>query len=294
MSRPGGRGGAASLDAERARLMPTLQLDLFTGSGYRPDQTSAPTAGRPSVIASELDDTSLIAAIPHASLGDCRGLASEAGRRQLVGAIVALEALCRRFRGFGLEHPVAEQTAALEALAEMGGSEAGRAVKRIIVEKIVQGPGLNNALKAAAWLGVGLPANVIVSLLRHESPEIRAGGCRCAGPSSAAIPLLLELLDDPDHVVAREAACALGRIGRNDARPMLLRLLQQAPSAAVIDAISAIADEECLIILGRIARTRPDLADAALAVLEIIGSPPAMKIAAASRGSLARSSTSSG
>ena len=168
MSRPGGRGGAASLDAERARLMPTLQLDLFTGSGYRPDQTSAPTAGRPSVIASELDDTSLIAAIPHASLGDCRGLASEAGRRQLVGAIVALEALCRRFRGFGLEHPVAEQTAALEALAEMGGSEAGRAVKRIIVEKIVQGPGLNNALKAAARLGVGLPANVIVSLLRHE------------------------------------------------------------------------------------------------------------------------------
>ena len=60
MSRPGGRGGAASLDAERARLMPTLQLDLFTSSGYRPDQTSAPTAGRPSVIASELDDTSLI------------------------------------------------------------------------------------------------------------------------------------------------------------------------------------------------------------------------------------------
>ena len=218
MSRPGGRGGAASLDAERARLMPTLQLDLFTGSGYRPDQTSAPTAGRPSVIASELDDTSLIAAIPHASLGDCRGLASEAGRRQLVGAIVALEALCRRFRGFGLEHPVAEQTAALEALAEMGGGEAGRAVKRIIVEKIVQGPGLNNALKAAARLGVGLPANVIVSLLRHESPEIRAGGCRCAGPSSAAIPLLLELLDDPDHIVAREAGLC-PRPDRSERRP---------------------------------------------------------------------------
>ena len=45
-------------------------------------------------------------------------------------------------------------------------------------------------------------------------------------------------------------------MGRNDARPMLLRLLQQAPSAAVIDAISAIADEECLVILGRIAPTR--------------------------------------
>jgi hypothetical protein len=50
-----------------------------------------------------------------------------------------------------------------------------------------------------------MPASVIVSLLRHEAPEIRAGGCR-GGRSPAAIPLLIELLDDPDHVVAREAA----------------------------------------------------------------------------------------
>ena len=75
---------------------------------------------------------------------------------------------------------------------------------------------------------------------------------------------------------------------------MLLRLLQHGPSAVVIDAISAIADEECLVILGRIARTTPDLADAALEALESIGSPAAIKIAAASRRSPARRSTSSG
>ena len=135
-----------------------------------------------------------------------------------MGAVVALETLCRRFRGFGLKHPVAEQTAALEALAEIGGGEAAGAVRRIIVEDIVQGSGLNNALKAAARLGVGLPANVIVSSLRHEAPEIRAGGCRCAGPSSAAIPLLLELLDDPDHIVAREAGLC-PRPDRSERRP---------------------------------------------------------------------------
>ncbi|MBV8935767.1 MAG: hypothetical protein JO095_08195 [Alphaproteobacteria bacterium] len=90
--------------------MSTIQLDLFAGSGHRPDQTAAPTVVRPRRIASELDDDELIAAIPHASVGDCRSLTAEAGRRQLVGAIVALEALCRRFRGFGLEHPVPEQT----------------------------------------------------------------------------------------------------------------------------------------------------------------------------------------
>jgi len=273
--------------------MPALQLDLFAGSGKRPDQTAAPTAGRPRRTALELEDDALIAAIPHASVVDCRSLAAEAGRRQLVGAVLALEALCRRFRGFGLEHPVPEQTAALEALAEIGGGEAAGAVRRIIVEKIVQGSGLENALRAAARLGVGLPVKVIVSLLQHEAPEIRAGGCRYAR-SPAVIPLLLELLNDPDHAGAREAACALGRMGRSDARPMLLRLLQQSPSVAVIDAISAIADEECLVILGRIARTRPDLVDAALEALDNVGSPPAMKIAAASRRSLGRSSTSSG
>jgi HEAT repeat protein len=164
-------------------------------------------------------------------------------------------------------------------LAEIGGGEAAGAVRRIIVEKIVQGSGLKSALQAAARLGVGLPVNVVVSLLRHEAPEIRAGGCRCAR-SPAVIRLLLELLDDPDHVVAREAACALDRMGGTDARPMLLRLLQQAPSAAVIDAISAIADEECLVILGRIARTGPDLVDVALEALDSIGTPPALKIAA--------------
>ena len=93
-------------------------------------------------------------------------------------------------------------------------------------------------------------------LLRHEVPEIRAGGCRCAGPSPTAIPLLIELLDNADRGVAIEAACALGRMGRSEARPTLLRLLREAPSAAVIDAISAVADEDCLVILGRIARTK--------------------------------------
>jgi len=259
------------------------QLDLFAGSGNHSDATAAPTLNRPPVVAPELDDEALIAAIPSASLGDCRALAAEAGRRRLVGATVALEALCRRFKGFGTEHAVPEQIAALGALAGIGGSEAARAVRRIIVERIVQGPGLIIALEAAAELGVRLPGNIVVSLLRHEAPEIRASACRCARLAPAASPLLAELLDDVDRVVEMEAACALGRMGRSEARPTLLRLVREAPSAAVIDSISAVADEECLVILGRIARMRPDLADAALAALDSVGSSRAVKIAAASR-----------
>ncbi len=149
------------------------QLDLFAGSGNRSEQTATPVAARKRPIASELDDGALIVAIPHASLGECHVLRrNEAGRRRLVGAVVALDALCRRFRGFGLEHPVPEQTAALETLAEISGTEAARAVKRIVTEQIVQGPGLDSALKTAAQLKVGLPTDVIAPLLRHETPEI--------------------------------------------------------------------------------------------------------------------------
>jgi hypothetical protein len=133
------------------------QLDLFAGGGNHSDHTAAPTVDRPRLVAPELDDDALIAAIPSVSLGDCRGLAAEAARRRLVRAIVALEALCRRFKGFGIEHAIPEQTAALGALAGIGGSEAARAVMRIIVERVVQGPGLISALKAATELSAGLP-----------------------------------------------------------------------------------------------------------------------------------------
>jgi hypothetical protein len=98
--------------------------------------------------------------------------------------------------------------------------------------------------------------------------------------------VLVELLDDIDRRVANEAACALGRMGRVEARPALLRLLREAPSAAVIDALGAVADEESLVLLGRLARTRPDLADAALEALDDSDTPRAAAIAAAARRAL--------
>src|SRR5215468_22117 len=147
------------------------QLDLFAGAGNHSGHTT-PRVDRPRVVVRELDDDALIAAIPSASLGDCRNLAAEAGRRRLVGAIAALEALCRRFQGFGREHAISEQIAALAALAVIGGSDGARAVRRIIVDGVVQGPGLINALEAAAELGVGLPSGVILPLLLHEAPEV--------------------------------------------------------------------------------------------------------------------------
>jgi HEAT repeats len=276
---------AAAWPTARRCLLRYRQLDLFAEAGSRPEET-APAVSPPRFATTVLDDDELVAAIPRASLGSCRALTAEAGRRKLARAVPALEVLCRRFRGFGLERAVPEQTAALAALAAIGGSAAAAAAARLIVEGVVQGPGLAAAVDTAARLGAGLPSGVVAPLLCDAAPEIRAGACYCARPSPSVIPLLATLLDDLDRRVAKAAACALGRMGRSEARPALQRLLREAPSAAVIDAAIAVANEECLVILGRIARTRPDLADAALAALDGAESPRAATIAAAARRSL--------
>jgi HEAT repeat protein len=253
----------------RSGVVSDQQLDLFAGGGNRSEKTAAAAAERPSpAIAAQLDDEALVTAIPSASLAYYQDLVAEAGRRHLARAVPALETLCRRFSGFGIERAIPEQTAALETLAAIGGGEAAAAVARIIVEQIVQGPGLKTALDAAAGLGVGLPSEVVARLLCDPASEIRAGACCCARPSPVVIPLLVNLLDDADRRVASEAACALGRMGHGDARAVLLRLLREAPSTKVIAAAIEVADEECLVMLGRIARTRPELADAAITALE--------------------------
>jgi hypothetical protein len=265
--------------------MPQQQLDLFDAAGFRPDCTVPAEAERARLTPGALDDEALGAAIQRASLVDCRALAAEAGRRRLARAVPALEALCRRFKGFGVEHAIPEQTAALHGLALIGGRDSAQAAARIIVDQVVQGPGLRTAANVAAEIGSILPSAVVVSLLRHPDPEIRASACRCARLGPEAISLMIELLGDLNGVVATAAACSLGRMGRIEGRPALALLLRQSPSIEAIDAASAVADEECLVLLGRIARNRPELADAALSALESIDDPRAAQIGATIRKS---------
>jgi hypothetical protein len=259
------------------------QLDLFDAAGFRSDCTIPAEPGRVRLTPTALDDDALIAEIPRASLADCHDLAAEAGRRRLTRTVPALEALCRRFKGFGMEHAIPEQIAALQGLAAIGGRDSAQAVARIIVDQIVQGPGLRATVEVAAEIGANLPSVVVASLLRHPDPAIRASACRCARPGPETIALMIELLSDLNGFVATAAACSLGRMGRVESRPALALLLRQAPSVEVIDAASVLVDEECLVLLGRVARTRPDLADAVIASLESLDDPRATQIAAAAR-----------
>jgi len=174
---------------------------------------------------------------------------------------------------------VPEQIAALHGLAAIGSREAAASVSRIIADNVVQGPALHDAVQAAVVLKCRFPPAVSLSLLRHNDPRVRAAACQCIRPHADITPLLVDLLDDLHGLVAVAAACALGRAGRTEAVPILARLLRQEPTAEVIDAISSLADEDCIVQLGRIARTDPALSTAAMDALEAIDSPRAQAIA---------------
>jgi hypothetical protein len=259
------------------------QLDLFSAKGITVEQPFPQRLAFCPAVA-VLGDEALIAAIPAANLDDCAALVAEAARRRLIAAIPALEALCRRFAGFGVDHMVPEQSAALRTLAVIGSRDAAQAVSLLIVRGVVQGPALGLAVAVAAQLHATLPADILRSFLRHADPDIRANACRCARRQPELIAVMIDLLDDLNQAVASSAACALGQMGRIEARPTLASLLREEPSEEVFDAVSSVADEECIVLLGRIARSTSALSDAAISTLESIDDPRASAIAIAIRG----------
>jgi HEAT repeat protein len=242
----------------------------------------------PSLATAKLDDAALIDALPGSRLAEARGLAEEAARRGLNAAVPALEALCRRFKGFELRSVVPEQEAALEALAALGGRDAAAAVSRMLATGVVQGPGLSIALDAAARLGCRLPLDSVLIWMRHDEPEVRAAACGCARSSTQGIALLRELTGDLHEDVAAAAALALGRMGRDEARPSLLRMLGNDPTKEIVGAIASVATNDDIVVLGRPAVTRPDLADAVIEALEAIDTPRASVAANTARKRLGR------
>jgi HEAT repeats len=256
------------------------QLDLFSRRAEPEEPHSPSMSSRPVIVWEALDDERLVAALRHAGVRDSIVLAAEVGRRRLPIAIPALEAICRRLAGFGADRIVPEQAAAIDALAAIGGPEAAQALARMIAKSVVQGPCLQRAVGAAARLRAKLPVALVLELLRHRDPQIRADACRCVGAWPETTAVLTELLEDLHPFVAAAAACALGRLGRSEVRPLLVRFLRAEPSAELVDAIVPIADEECIVLLGRVARAKPDLSEEVLDALDAIDHPRAEKIAA--------------
>jgi HEAT repeat protein len=263
------------------------QLELFADRALTQRSSSAPPVQR--LAPGNLSDAALIAALPGALLADACALAAEAGRRRLTGAVTALVTLCNRFVGFGVDCKVPEQAAALEALAAIGGPEASRSVGQMIVKGIVQGPTLAVAATAASQLGVLFPTDVALLLLRHSNPSVRASVCNCVRVGHDIVATLIELLGDLDREVSTAAACALGRMGRVEARDHLKRCLNERPSMRVIEAVAGVADEEAVVFLARIGRARPELASSILSALDEIDNTRAAAASSGLREWLSRS-----
>jgi HEAT repeats len=260
------------------------QLDLFNANVSPPEEGSCGSV-RDAAAWETLDSADLAAILPDGGITAVLAWAAEIGRRRLPTAIPRLATLCRRFAGFGADRIVQEQAGALDALAQIGGPAAQSAVAELIAKDIFRGPSLQKAVAVAARLGAKLPAEVVLTLLRHGDPQTRADACRCVRASPETIPILCDLLDDLHAIVRKAAACALGRLGWCPARPLLARYLREDPSEELIDATAGVADEDCVILLGRVARTVPDLSEAALAALDQVDHPRAEEIAAAVRES---------
>src|SRR5712691_6592311 len=110
------------------------QLDLFNVSpGPATRGLPEGTTGR-AIAGDTLDDDSLLAAILNTGIRETFALVAEAGRRRMPAAIPVLEALCRRFAGFGADRVVPEQAAALDALVVIGGSDAAQTLARLITK----------------------------------------------------------------------------------------------------------------------------------------------------------------
>jgi hypothetical protein len=242
------------------------QLDLFSGSGVAAAEVE-PIGWAP-IDPSRLADNELIAALPQARQIDAPGLTREAVRRRLTDAIPVLEALCRRFAGFGLDREVTEQTAALQGLASLGGQAATEAVTRLIASGVVRGPGMRVALEAAAELGCRVPQDQLAACLRDNDPAVRQAACRCARGGAEVVAALIDLLTDLHADIVHAAALALGRTGRREAHAVLIRLLLTAPSKDVVGALAVIAEDDDWVLLGQTATRVPELATAVLEVLE--------------------------
>jgi HEAT repeat protein len=254
-----------------------LQLDLFSD---RPglDRPAHSVMETP-IVPEGLPDDDLIAAIPDVTLADAFAITAEAGKRGLKAAVPALISLCNRFVGYGAGAVVPEQVAALSALGAIGGREAANAVSRLISKKVVQGPTLSTGLTVACQLGVVLPGDVALSLLRDPSSSVRATACGCVRSGTGVIRALISLMGDPDTEVAVASACALGRMGSAEALPPLKRYLLERPSRRVVEAMAGVADEEAIVLLARTGRARRELTESVISALEELESPRALDAA---------------
>ena len=258
-------------------MTPPEQFDLFSTRGTV--VTDAAAAPRP-LNPETLSDEDILDRLPMAGISDVRLLCSLAVRRRLGDrAVPALEVLWRRFKGFGRERPLTEQTAVIETLAGLGTEAAGQALARVVAAHDLPPPLLPAALSAALSASLKLPAHFLRPLLGHADPRIRELAARLSGFGQPDIGALDACLNDTQPAVRRAAAVVLGKFGYAGARAILLNELRRTPTGEIVEALSAIADDDIVVHLGRCAEAHPALAGQIAAELEEMETPLSLRVA---------------
>ena len=256
------------------------QPDLFAERGtVRARRVPEPMASPAAAPVETLSDDDLLESAEKAGPSSIEAVCSEIVSRSLEAAVPALKALWRRFAGFGVETPLREQLAVLDTLARLGGTDARSTLREIVLSKSLPAPLLPVASRAAASAGLALPAAFVGPLLDHEDAAVRGAAFVLAARTDVPADRLREGLFDRSAANRRAAAVALGLRGDASARQPLCDELARHPSTEVIDAITAVWDDDAIVHLGRCARRHPQLAGAVVDALHDIASPRAHTVA---------------
>ena len=256
------------------------QPDLFDARGRADARQLRERPVRAAVPApASMTDDGLIERLADARPPDIDALCHEIAARSLAAAVPALEALWRRFHGFGIERPLREQRAVLETLARLDVAGARAALRRIVLSPGLPAPLLPIALRAAADAGLSLPGAFVTEFLDRDDPAMRGPAFDLTRAANVPAPRLRDGLSDRVPSIRRAAAVALAHRGDASGRAVLIAALATAPSIVVVEALGAIGDDEAIVALGRCAMRHPAFAPSVIATLREMGNARAERLA---------------
>ena len=250
--RPGATARPAYGPGDRAAAVGSVRRTRRGGASPFP-QTAASSAPAPAPSVDTLSDDDLLELIPNAGPSNVETVCSEVVSRSLQAAVPALEALWRRFSGFGIEKPLREQLAVVDTLERLGGADARSALRRIVLCKGLPASLLPAALQAAASSGLALPAPFVDPLLDHEDAAVRGAAFALAASANVPADRLHASLFARSAADRRAAAVALGLRGDSRARQPLFDELERSPSTEIIEAVATVWDDDAIVRLGRCA-----------------------------------------
>lgn len=234
------------------------QYDLFfEDEEQRPGAASKGADPPARMAAADMTDDEICDCIGRITSGNAAEVLGEAARRRIARAVRPLGGVIRRFKGFESRRPFIEVTEALRALVEIGGEDALAVLRSSMDHGDFNRTTLGAALRAAQQLRLRLDPAVVEAALDHELAEVRLAACALVTARPSLIAALVERLKDEVEQVRTAAACALGELGRIEARPNLLDLLKTSPSEAVIQAAANVANDPIVVELGKLARHQP-------------------------------------